>query len=423
MQRFVATTAVCLLLICLAAGSVAVAAETAFLGELVPWPMLSTAIPGVPLELSDAPLEESIQGVWPEEAMFGLLGVGIGPDAGVTVAVVERGELPPTLLVDSDNDQDLTNNRWLEFDEQSGVRWYSWFVTVMAEYCDGTTCHQVPYHVSISALFSYVENHYIYYYGGFSHRRGLAIVAEHAYPIAVTSLSSSGLYSDVSRLVVAVDTNGDGTIDTLPYSHEVFGPEELLVLPEGTYEISEASDDGFTLHLERIGDTDPRPVIAREEFAPAFTAETVDGHTVSVPLDRGRVAVLLFLDSISANAGCTACSSSATASIRRIESILGVLQTFASDPVELIVVTKQVPGQDSLLSLPSSSVPTHLIWDPSINLLYRRSIGALIIGPEGRIVAMDEAWATVNRCNGRPKGALQELQAFEIAGVLEGLLW
>jgi len=86
--------------------------ETAqtLLGQMVPWPMMSTGIAGRGLEIDRAPDEALTLPDLPPSVRFGLMALGHGSDPGVSCAVCNQLDGPPLLLVDANNNEDLTNN-------------------------------------------------------------------------------------------------------------------------------------------------------------------------------------------------------------------------------------------------------------------------------------------------------------------------
>ncbi len=397
-----------------------VGTEVAWLGELVPWPMLATGFAAKSLILAETPQETIVLGGMSAYARFGLLPIGSGLDPGISFALLEDDDVPPLLRLDANNDEDLSNDPWLSYSEQEGPRKFTWFLTITPEYETNGTVSRVPYHIVFVAEYDYDAGGYECYYAGYSHRSGLVNIDGATYAIAVTSLVSTGLYSELSTLVVAVDLDQDGFVDTLPYSHEAFGPGEPIDFPTGKYRISWASDDGRILHLEREGEAEPRPVIARGKPAPGFEAVTIQGESVSIPSRLNEVTVLLFLSSIS-DGDCPSCGeNAATVNFSRLESIQASLSNLAKEGSISLVVIVDADISDSLI--PESEPTAYVVFDPAINRLYRRSfgVGAFVIDQEGIIVAMDEAWSTFG-CT-RPHGAYSQLRTSEIRAVVERLL-
>ena len=402
---------------CLTAAGV----EVASLGELVPWPMLSAGITGVALELTSRPTESVVVGELADSARFGLLRLGTGPDPGVTIAIVEDGDRAPLLLLDADNNEDLTNNEWVPVGEKAGARSFTWFATVFVEYNSDEGRSRVPYHIAVSARFSYALNGYAYNYGGFCHRRGVASLSGELYLVAVTSMSSDAVYSELSHLIVAVDVDRDGTLDTLPSSHENFGPGEALETPSGRYQIVWMSEDGQQLHLVRIDDGSSRPRIARGEEAPRFETTSLAGDHVVMPSDSKKVSVLLLVEGPDVDSECASCASPGVAAgaSARIQDVYNHISDLLEE-VSLYVVFESDPGLEPELDIPPAA-PIHLIWDPAINRLYRRSGGAFVVDRSGYIVAMDEAWVTMLG-RSRPRGGIDVLRSFDIRMAVLGLL-
>lgn len=271
MFRRVAGVAMAAAVLAVACSAALLGAEIALLGEMVPWPMQCAAITGDCLDLlAEGPVEGFAWSGGLEPVRHGLLRLGNAADPGVALVEYRQPCGPPLLLVDADNDESFDNDSWLLPDVRSGPRAYTWFITVTVEYGEAGTACRLPYRVSVYGEYSYESRAYANHYGGYSHRRGLVTIDGRRYVMATASLGSTGRYDDPRNLVTALDLDRNGKLDTLPYSHEVFGPGEPVVLPSGTYSIVWASPDGQQLHLERQGEGAPRPVIARGEPAPSF---------------------------------------------------------------------------------------------------------------------------------------------------------
>lgn len=389
--------------------------DVAWLGELVPWPMFSAGITGRSLELSESPDEAIVWEGKHAESRFGTLLLGSGADQGITCVLLEGGETPPLLLLDANNDENLDNDVWLFYSERNGSRWYTWHATVTVEYEDDGQISRVPYRIAFVAKYDYAADAYECIYGGFSHRRGLVSLEGETYAIAVASMLSTGTYSDVSTLVVSIDLDRDGYIDTLPYSHEAFGPGEPLQLPTGEYRVVWASDDGLELHLKRAGEPEPRPAIARGKPAPRFEAHSVLGASVSIPSLEGGACVLLFL-SLSDNGSCSSCSGEAAeVDLDRLDSIYSALFGLLEEVSLVVVVDSDVEGNTA-----AQYEKAHIVYDPAVNRLYRRSVGVFVIDQAGMIVAMDETWFTWE-CD-LPNARYEALRTGELGDAVRGLL-
>lgn len=405
-----------------AVGCGASASDTAvaLLGEMVPWPMQCAGITGESLDfLSEGPMEEVVWSGRVEPVRFALLPLGDGADPGVTLVEYRQPGGPPLLLLDADNDENLNNDSWLLPDERNGPRAFMWFVTVSVEYSESGTAPRLPYRISVYGEYSYESQAYAYHYSGYSHRRGLLKIDDETYVMAIASLGSTGRYDDLQSLVTAVDLDRDGELDTLPYSHEVFGPGEPLVLPTGTYSIVRASPNGQEFHLQRRGEGARRPVIARGEPLPSFETNTIDGERISVPARDGRITVLLFVRHVTAS-DCSACSTPSLLSRQRVEDVRAAL--YGLDEEVTLVVVVEEPPPDGFRFEDGLRIPVHVVCDGAINELYRRSVGAFVIAANGVVVAMDETWIIAPDVFGRPKGAYQELRGFDIRNVIDGLL-
>jgi hypothetical protein len=420
MLRGVAGLAVAATILAVASAAWASDVEVALLGEMVPWPMQCAGITGDSLDfLGEGPMEEIGWSGGVKPVRYALLPLGNASDPGITVVEFAQPGGPPLLLLDADNDESLDNDSWLLPDVRNGPRSYTWFITVTVEYGEVGTVSRLPYRISVYGEYAYESQAYAYHYGGYCHRRGLVTIGGEKHVMAVVSLGSTGCYDDLGSLVTAVDLDYDGELDTLPYSHEIFGPGAPIVLPTGTYAIVWASPDGQEFHLQREGDGGARPSIARGEPALAFEARTVDGLDISVPARDGRITVLVFVRRVTAS-DCVTCSTSSLLSRERVDDIRAALYGLAEE-IALVVIVEEMPP-DGFHFEDGFRISVDVVCDPAVNNLYRRSVGAFVIDADGMIVAMDETWIVSPDLFGRPKGAYQELRGFEIRDVVDSLL-
>jgi len=384
-----------------------------YLGELVPWPTMSAGMRVVRLELATEPYEEITgQGMWGpvEEAGFGILPLGTGEDPGISIMFLPGD--PPRLIIDTDNDEDFSDESGDYPIEQIDPRSFSWYATVLVDYGGEDMTSHALYHVCITALYDRATATYEYGYSGFCQRRGLIALDGKLYPISITSLLSNAVYSDRSELVVVIDTDGDGVLDDLPGSHEVYGPGEPIQVGQALYRIVSVSDDGRMIVVERAGTAPPRPIIARGEPAPDFQTTTVTGAPITLSELQGRVVVLFFLP---LSGGCTDSGSpTVPPAVSRLSATWKVIEPFG-ESVQMIVVSESIPEE-----LPLKEEGISYISDPDVVRLYRRSYGVFVIDQQGTIRAMDEPWSRL--VEGRPKGEFDLLHPSEILGIVERLL-
>jgi len=399
----------------LVAGIFVLGAEKALLGEMVSTPLACAAITGDSLEFAQNPAEEIAWSGRLASARYGLIPLGNSKDPGITIVEYAQPGGPPLLLLDADNDQVLDNNSWQVPEVRNGVRAYTWFVTVTVKYGEDPVI-RLPYAISVYGEYSYKLGCYMYFYGGYSHRRGLVTIDGQKYALAVASMGSSGRYDKLETLVVAVDLDRDGELNSLPYSHEVFGPGAPIVFPTGTYSIIWASADGQEIHLQRDGEGAIRPIIARGEPIPSFESRGLNGELISVPSDDGKTTVLLFVHHLTVSDDPRH-PEPALISGERVEDVRAALR---GRDVELVVITEEEPADD--LHFGGLGVVPHVVFDPAVNELYRRAVGVFVVDQQGIIVAMDETWWTWVEYAGHPKGDYQELRALEIREVVDALV-
>jgi hypothetical protein len=415
------TIAVVLFLI-IPASLAVIGEEIGLLGEVVPWPILSAEISMHHLPLYDHPLEALITTpiITRGENLYsyGIIPLGSGSDPGVTVAVSQHGE--PRILVDANNDENLSNDLVLYERERIDVRTYRWQVPVDVEYDIEGTVTRAPYHLLILANFSYATNQYEYWYGCLCHRCGLIDLDDTLYPVALTDLSSTAKYDDLSHVLVSIDTDGNGKLNMLPGSHEIYGPGDPLQVQVGEviYVVSAVSEDGRRITLERVGNAEPRAVLSPGHMAPDFVTTTLGGQEIRLSDYRGKVVVLVFHPA-PATTGCPMCDTASSPVPDRMADIRDTLALFDDDLVMITIYSGAEPANTNHLPDPELSTEV-AVWDPHVAKLYRRSNGLLIIDQNGAIAAMDEAWSSI-RC-GMPQGGFHYLTPPELQAIITGLL-
>jgi len=138
-----------------------------------------------------------------------------------------------------------------------------------------------------------------------------------------------------------------------------------------------------------------------------------------VPGNDGRITVLVFVRDVMAP-DCDMRSAPSLLSRERVDDIRSALNGLERDVTRVVVVKD--PVAHGFRFNDEVSVPVHVVCDPTVNDLYRRSVGAFVIDADGTIVAMDETWGVTPDFFGRPKGAYRELRAFEIRDAVDCLL-
>ncbi|MEW5825479.1 MAG: redoxin domain-containing protein [Candidatus Bipolaricaulota bacterium] len=396
------------------AGASCAADSVGLLSELVPWPMMVSAVPMTEVRLTPAP-QEGITGlpVIPS-LVFGLLALGDGPDAGVTVALSTQPT--PRLWIDQDNDEDLSDETEQLPSTQITRDTYGWYVDVEVEYRAGATVVQVPHRTFLLVDKQLGSSALTFLYGGFCHRSGLLDLGGTLVPIALGTLRNDARYDDPASLLVAVDTNGDGEIDILPGSTDVYGPGGEFQVGTTLYAVKSVSPDGRRVVVDEKGTAAPRPVIAAGERAPDFEVTTVAGRTVKLSDLRGRPVVLL-LAWWPESDGCVDCGSSRQEPAR-LPLLREVGGSYGDRVAVVVVATNASPLATGLLPLEPGSILA--AQDSSVGELYRRVEGLFVLDRDGFIAAMDVPWSTVS-CD-VPVGSLDVLSDAEVEDCLYKLL-
>ncbi|HCL90210.1 MAG TPA: hypothetical protein DHW70_02630 [Candidatus Atribacteria bacterium] len=404
---------VCLILFAIVSIVPVFADQVGYLGEMRPWPMLCAGVPILPLDLSDSPLETLVGPVCAGECSYALIPVGNGNDPGISVVI--WNEENPRILVDTNNNEDLGDESGVYAREQIFLHAFTWSFNVDVEYEVKGTVHTVPYHLSIIADYSYETEKYRFLAGGFCQRRGGIELSGSFVPIAITDLSSTARYNDVSQLVVAIDTDGDGKLDTLPGSHEVYKPGGPLQVGDVLYEITYVSVDGRTIALKEAGAAIPRAILKPGRQVPDFATVAIGGSSFWLSDFLGKVVILLFQPRVNEN-GCVNCPSTG---YDRLTAISKGLEEFGNEVVIIVVATEKKPVQEQWLAYIEGSNILG-VWDPAVTELYHSKSGLLIVDQHGVIKAMDEAWFTYKQ--GRPKGYYYRLNEIEICDIVGNLV-
>ncbi|MCR4403948.1 MAG: peroxiredoxin family protein [Candidatus Acetothermia bacterium] len=385
-----------------------------FLSDLIDWPI--GAVSAIPLSLQDTSPEPllalPVQVTREGPCSYGAMILGNGEDRTITVLICQ-GEAP-RVWVDANNDEDLTNDgdglpdaRW----EWKGFRWSS---TVRVEYDNMV---RAPYHAVVTGYYDYEEHRYSFIYGGYCHRRGLIELEGRLYPIAISDLSSDGLYDDLDEAAIAIDTDGDGELQLFPDSYEIYGPNQPLQVGERLYRIKSVPPDGRRIEVEQVGIAPPPAILAPGQKAPDFEATTFEGQSVKLSDYHGKVVVLVFWNP-SIPPGSRCCED--YQDIWRVEDLNVLLggRPYQGKVVLLGIATSAQPPDSS--SLTEKGIQFPVIWDPGISKLYRRSLigrGLFVIDREGIIRDMDLYWV-----ESYPDVQYHRLRVNEIVAIVEDLL-
>lgn len=408
-----------LLATCVSLAAMGADSATAWMGEMVPWPMMATGIAARQVELSEHPTEEvELPDLCGDEVQYALLPLGDGPDPGITCAVIVGSQDVPSLLVDVQNNESLADDVWLSPTRRLDLDAYGWLVEVMVEFPSGGAIRRIPYHILITGEYSYETGSYVWFYGGSCHRRGVLTVDGAAYPIAVTNLQTTGGYEDPETLVLAVDVDRDGVLNTLPGSHEVFGPGEAISIAEGAYRIHSVQADGTQIEFERVGEPSPRPAIEPGLPAPGFEVGSVTGDVVTVPDDQ-LTTVVVFLAS-GRSSGCSTCGLDRFVMPERVRDLERVLSDQAPGVARIVVVTDREVSAENLRAA-ISDVPVAVCVAPDVVELYRGTEELLVIDAGGTIAALDQFWFTY--VEGRPVIQLHRLSALDVASIVNRLTY
>ena len=394
------------------------------LDGLVPWPALGAIIPVEPALVSpDAPFGLIGWETWlPPEARryFGSLVVGSGGGTGIFFIVAQDSGGDLELAVDQNGDSAVSEDELLCCENRIpiGPRSYSWLFTAAVEYVEGGTAVESAMQFQFSAVYSHVIDDYRFFYGPFCQKTGELVLGAETRKISITTVATDATYDQLANLMVAVDTDGDGRLNTLPSSHEVYGGWEPLQVGSRAFVITSVSEDGQSLRLNEVSPGRLRVPIERGREAPVFSSTTLAGDLLVLEQLRGSVALLLFFPRL-VNPDCESCYEIASEILyERFTAILDGVAPFGNS-VQVVIILEKEPSSVALMDLPQAP-NLHYVHDLDINTLYRRTYSALVIDQMGIVRALDEAW--VSYACPIPRASLDELHGGEIAAIVKRLL-
>ena len=136
------------LLLSLLVGGTCLGDCTGLLGEVVAWP--SAMGVARELELSPYPSEDGTLFATRDDARFGCMNLGNGPDTAIAVAFV--GGESPRLWVDANNNEDLTDDGTPEWSDSYSDSSFEWKRRLHVSYETGDTDYTAEYEVNVIAL-------------------------------------------------------------------------------------------------------------------------------------------------------------------------------------------------------------------------------------------------------------------------------
>ncbi len=400
--------------------------RTGLLGELVGRPMLSASFELHYFSLTEEPREE-LTGLPPtvkgRNYSFGEIKLGSGPDRIITAVFLHNED--PRLWLDRNNNEDLSDDGDGNWDYQPGRQKFEWTEPLQVEYRVEGRVISSSYQIKVYGEYDPVDKRVEQFnYGVDCQRRGLLDLEDGLYPIALTDLNSDGRYDDLENLVLSVDTDRDGKLDTKFASHEVYHPQEPFRFQVGTteYRMESVSPDGSKIKVAKVGREPPRPILEPGEPAPGFESETLTGESISLSDYRGKIVLLIFwsptYDYLEST--CRQDGGNVLERIRFLDEDFGD----GDEDVALIGIATG-DEQPKKEEIKPEEVDFPIVWDPEIVDLYRWLQGfraadrLFVIGKDGTIKAMDQLW--VKYVNNRPVVEYDRLDPLTVSRIVDAL--
>lgn len=356
----------------------------AYLCELVDWPSSWGPIPTI--SFAPTPQEELRAFPVGENVKYGVIRLGNGQDPLISVAIREGPD--PAIWVDANNNEDLTDDGGGKWDLQWRWNSFVWYFTVFVDYLKAGVDTIAPYTIEIVA-YNPSGSRWEVSYASHCLRKGLLEVEGTQYAIWIGDMDSDGRYDDIEDLVVVVDVDGDGMPCFSPASPEIFFPRHTPVQIGMTlYVVDSVSPDGREVRLQQAGAaTSPLPFLSPGHPAPAFTSQTIEGHTISLTDYRGDVTVLVFVP-IQTCVNCPACVEAPLVCARVRD--LNLLDHRDDIHVIAIATDDVAPMREQIRAV---GIEYPVIWDPELVMLYRvTNTWLFIVDGEGNIRAMDQTF-------------------------------
>lgn len=390
------------------------------LGEAVPWTIPPVYSMGI--QLQKTPLEK-LEGVPQVKGLlFGAMELGNGEDNLVSIAVLL--ENPPRLWVDTNNNEDLSDDEHIMWDFRTvDGNTYLWsYLKVQVEYqVKGETVY-LPVYVDNCVSMDPIRGGIGVDYSVLGHREGLIEVDGKLYPIALSLIqtTSNAIYNNLNDLLFGIDIDRDNKIDVCDDSYELFRADTPFYVGDKVYEIKSVSPGGRKLVLgESNREAVKKPVLRGGHLSPDFQTTTlVEGKPFSLSNFKGKVVMLYFAPSfyvfplLDDENYCYSCPYDVQSQYYQRMSDLEFLVEANRDKVVLVwILTDEEEPKPDLIEKLQEGIGFPLvtmIWDPKVTELYLYPGERLfILDKNGTIKATDECWFEVR--DGEIKGGVDRL--------------
>ena len=225
------------------------------------------------------------------QPLYGSMVFGNGNDSLITVVVDEPSAVLRRIWIDSNNNEDLTDDGegfWK--DVRNSVWTTSVTVSVFVRTTEGEVSH--PFGIVLTRFQDRDEPSLVVRRTGYN--IGEIPFKGKTYGVAVSDEDNDGVYQR-DRTTIAVDRNQDGICDGSPESAERAEPGEPFDLAGTGFRLAAISPDGRWLTLARTDSAVPaKPYIEPGYQAPDFSGTDLDDRPFELVSWRGHVVVLDF---------------------------------------------------------------------------------------------------------------------------------
>jgi thiol-disulfide isomerase/thioredoxin len=237
-------------------------------------------------KLSKEPAYES------QNPRYGTISIGNGPDDRITLVLDEPKTAEPTVYIDQNNDEDLTNDdapQWLHKEEGFVL----FRATVNVTYKTENRPETLPYRL-VFYRFEDREPDFIFYHRD-EYRHGEITIGEHTYKLAVFDDDGDGIFNDLTDCAFFIDLDSDGTIGGGMESHEYYRCDELFTVDGTTYRVEDIDLAGTQINIGISSiDAPQKPNLLPGHRATDFTGTDLAGNRISLSDYRGKVVLLDF---------------------------------------------------------------------------------------------------------------------------------
>lgn len=246
------------------------------------------------IKLQEQPVEPGLKlpDLASSRPLFGTLVLGTGPDSLITLLLDEVDGNTSYLYVDSNNNEDLTDDGEPAWDtNERAYKMKEVLIDVSYRKRDGILT--VPYPVTFYRYGRKLLDSIICYRNGY--RRGFVMLPDSAIKLAVFDDDLNGRFDEPDRSALVIDLDGDGVLEGESSSDELFALNAPFVVGGQAFRIKGITPAGDYLTIVRVDSVVTPKTSLTEELTPiSFRTLDMDGRIIDLTDYRNRVVLIDF---------------------------------------------------------------------------------------------------------------------------------